>query len=117
MTQDQKADLKDNLSQYYCAVDIQQRNITFPAYSLDAVEAVKNIVADLDLPAGKEAVVTGVFPAHIAARLAKAREYYRRPENLSDDGLSFPLLVPVSVPTDAKDGETRGFIHHHWEWL
>lgn len=83
-------------------VEIVKVNMTFPADSYDAALSILNTAREQGF-----SVIAGVFPAHIAARLALLR---RR-----EVGVLVRVLIPVSVPVPAKDGETRGFQFSHWE--
>jgi hypothetical protein len=77
-------------------LEITQINFTFSAFGEEAANEILELSEGYDL-------VAGVFPAHVAVALA-AR----------DDA---PLIaMPVSVPAPAKEGEVRGFVHHHWEY-
>ena len=116
MTGEQMADLRRLLEKEGLPDNAEFRvvwvNMTFPAQSRDAVEQIRstadregfNCLRDL---AQERGVIAGVFPAHIAARLA--RSYNALPA----------VLVPVSVPAPATAGEIRGggFAHSHWEWV
>ena len=51
-------------------------------------------------------IVTGVFPANVAVALAQLGWKMQRP---------FLAYVPVAKPAAATHGETREFVHSHWE--
>ena len=100
MTDDQKADL----TEYSRIIHV---NMTFPADSRDAVMEIFAKCEEVGAT-----TVAGVFPAHVAVMLMVMAENPRFSHNLMG------LLLPVSVPAPAKDGEVRGggFVHHHWEY-
>jgi hypothetical protein len=123
MTEEQSSSINEELIQA-TSLDVLHKNITFPAYSDGAVNMIIemcNEVKDADW-----IVVSGVFPAHIAAALAKARvasasrslqeEIYHSTGEMPQ-AFPYGVVVPVSVPAPAKDGEVRGFVHSHWEWM
>lgn len=88
----------------FSMAEVVQINMTFPAHSREAVELIDSLTADQ--PKGwSKVVVCGVFPAHIAAALA------RRPHEIWHPA----VWAPVSVPAFADDGSPRGFTHSHWE--
>jgi hypothetical protein len=80
------------------AVVICHVNLTFAASSLDAVTEIMALASTHAVD-----VISGVFPAHVAVRLASTFKPY------------YPILLPVSVPAVASDGQLRGYVHSHWE--
>lgn len=78
-------------------------NSTFPAKAGEASALVMAKAKEL----GAE-YIAGVFPAHVAIEL------YR---DLGVDDNPLFMLVPVSLPAPAVEGEVRGggFVHSHWE--
>lgn len=96
----QKIDLSSETG--YDELTVDTVNMTYPARSGAAVDAIEAAAEGFD-------VVCGVFPAHIAA------EIVRRQFVVGDGGPSF--WVPVSMPVFAEDGTPRGFEHSHWERL
>jgi hypothetical protein len=123
MTEEQSSSINDELIPA-TSLEVQHHNVTFPAHSEEAVNMILgmcNEVKDADW-----IVVSGVFPAHIAAALAKARVasasrslqeeiYYSTGEMPKE--FPYGVIVPVSVPAPALAGEVRGFVHSHWEWM
>lgn len=106
MTEGQYEDLEKELQKYYgkeIKIMKQSRNMTFPARGLEAALQIVDTISNEEID-----VVTGVFPAHVAVRLAEQLR-----------GSSTLLFVPVSVPAPAQEGEVRGggFVHSHWECL
>jgi hypothetical protein len=87
-------------------LEIKQISYTFPARSGGALDALATLVGMYP-----GAVFTGVFPAHIAAAIARDR--------CNNRNLLPPVFVPVSVPRPAAAGEVRGggLVHSHWERL
>ncbi len=53
-------------------------------------------------------IVTGVFPANVAVKLARLGW---------ENGRNYLCFVPVAKPAPAKHGENRFFIHSHWEGI
>ena len=129
MSADQKASLEARLAHSYVAFDYTNVNETFPAQSSDAIPRIAALVEDHKAAnPGKLAIVAGVFPAHIAAGLARASMFGSNSVMAEAEAwntgempqtISFPIYVPVSVPAPAVEGETRGggFVHHHWECI
>ncbi len=78
-------------------------NATFPARAEEASAEIMAKAKEL----GAE-YIAGVFPAHVAIEL------YR---DLGVDDNPMFMLVPVSVPAPAVEGEVRGggFVYSHWE--
>ena len=115
MTKEQLEDLSHFLAPYWWVdgqdlESVEHRNVTFPARSPEAVEAITKMVSELVGDDEAPLIVCGVFPAHIAGALTRL---------LNDGYVQALFLVPVSVPAPAKEGETRGggFVHSHWEQL
>lgn len=81
-------------------------NLTYPA---DAYEAAAMILAGADDLGAK--TITGVFPAHVAIALIDLIRERKDGET--------ELVVPVSEPAKAVEGEVRGngFVHSHWEYF
>ena len=109
---EQVADLSATLG---CDVEVTTQNVTLPANSRDALTALRHLAVGFD-------VVTGVFPAHIAAAAARLSAWAVGDNTHIWHGIvpSRPythMWVPVSVPAPAAHGETRGFQHSHWECL
>ena len=71
-------------------------NVTFSA---DGKIAAYEIMALADRESATYSA--GVFPAHVAIYLSRM--------------MPGQVLIPVSVPAPAKEGETRAFIFDHWE--
>lgn len=82
------------------SIEVTSVNVTLPAYSLDAEVVIEDLLAQHGCD-----VLTGVFPAHVAARIATRKNG------------KYLAYVPVSVPVAAQHGETRGFEHSHWEGI
>jgi hypothetical protein len=115
MTKDQEADLRKELSisALYEEEDeppeynIVHLNVCFAARSEAAIQDILELCEE-----HSSHVITGVFPAHVALEL------YRRIKNVPTPRGELPyILVPVSVPAPAAEGEVRGggFTHSHWE--
>lgn len=98
MTPDQESALR---ADYQFPVEVVHRNVTFPARSSEAVEQIIALASDEGIKH-----VAGVFPAHIAAKFAQ-----------DADDRDYHLLIPVSKPAPAVEGEVRGggFVFSHWE--
>lgn len=58
--------------------------------------------------------IAAVLPGHITAALAHASH-----TNGRTPAPMCPVMVPVSLPAPAKEGEARGggFVHSHWECI
>lgn len=90
--------------------DVVIINATFAAEARTAAEEVLALATNTGAK-----VISGVFPAHVAVELIA--------RNLRQDGVGdcswkpagFTLLLPVSVPVAASDGQVRGFKHSHFE--
>lgn len=92
-------------------VSVTSKNVTFPTYSIEAVQLIKELAKGFD-------VVCGVFPAHIAAAVtwgAVGAPEQGCPQLYPLDGVHY--YVPVSVPVPAEDGSVRAFQHSHWECI
>lgn len=88
-------------------------NVTYPALGSEAASMIRQLAKDHSVN-----YVSGVFPAHIVAALMRqcigpAADY----ESYVPKGMY--ILIPVSVPSPAREGEVRGggFIHSHFEWV
>jgi hypothetical protein len=99
-------------------VEVIQQNVTFPARSDEA----RNIVRDILLQ-NPDAHVAGVFPAHVAAAIARKFQNCDAAGIVDRDWLNIRALgqrafIPVARPAPAVGNETRGggFVHSHWEW-
>jgi len=90
-------------------LNISSANVTFPAEGKKAAEEIVRMIPEKVSGVHSIEVVCGVFPAHVALSLVKMRD---------DNGPVFNVLIPVSVPAPAVEGEVRGggFLHHHWEF-
>lgn len=99
MTPEQQSALQAEME---APLEILHRNATFPASSMEALEMIISLAK-----VEGAAHVAGVFPAHIAAQYARWAEAWEYPM----------LLIPVSVPAPAVEGEARGggFVFSHWE--
>jgi hypothetical protein len=100
MTQEQKEQLvalfvEEN--QLVGDAEIVSINATFSADSMSAVAEIHALLKEHDTH-----LLSGVFPAHIAARLCEQ---------------SYRVALPVSVPVFAEDGQQRGFCHSHFEFF
>jgi hypothetical protein len=81
-------------------VDVVHLNVTYPAYSDEAVAAISTLAAEHEARA-----VCAVFPAHIAAAFARRKGWQ-----------ALRVFVPVNAPQQATDdGKPRPFVHSHWE--
>lgn len=109
MTPEQATDLRHMVG----AHTVLHQNVTFPAQGMEAATFIRTQAAD----AGCR-LVAGVFPAHVVAALV---EQCLRvgPEDDLYTPKGIMLLLPVSVPAPAREGEVRGggFAHSHWERL
>lgn len=94
MTDAQRSSLAAKLGED--AVEVASVNPLFP----DSHKAVIGYTYDRLADQGwTDAVVAGVFPAHVAIWLSR----------------EFTLAVPIAVPVKAEHGEERRFEHSHWE--
>jgi len=85
-------------------VEVIHVNALFPSQGSQAVYYILGLAHQTGC--GK---IAGVFPAHIAVAFA---EWLR-----GQEGPSFKLYLPVNKPAPANEGETRPFVHSHWEWV
>jgi hypothetical protein len=128
MSTEQKESLENRLGSMFMDFEYISLNETFPAKSSEAISRICEVVRGLrEANPSTEVMCAGVFPAHIAAALARAT-LFGISSTLAEaeawnNGGSYPLSVdfrtyfPVSVPAPAVEGELRGsgFIHSHWE--
>jgi hypothetical protein len=92
-------------------VEVVHLNVTFPAVGDEAAAGIRALAKEHGA-----STVAGVFPAHVVAALfnqcitAGAWNDQFIPKGLK-------LMMPISVPAPAKDGEVRGggFSFSHWE--
>ena len=127
MTEDQVKSLEEYLSPDHCKVEVVQINMTFPASSEEAVEEIKKVM----MRDSSENIIAGVFPAHVAGALARARiynrnshayaGYYYLSEGDRPQTLPWRVVVPVTkrVPTEDAHELMHGLdeVHSHWESL
>lgn len=115
MTAEQMADLENHPSMTIglpmgakVEVEVIHLNLTYVAGGHEAAKQVMEAGASCGAK-----FIAGVFPAHVAVKLAK-RDHW---SNVYTANVLKGVLVPVSLPAPAKEGETRGggFIHSHWE--
>lgn len=85
------------------AIQIITLNETLPVGKTEAFDTIKRLMDTHECE-----VLTGVFPAHIAADLAVRGYINTRP---------WVAFLPVAIPQFAEDGSPRGFAHSHWEDL
>jgi hypothetical protein len=104
MTEDQKADLNQLLqSNNGCELgEIIHLNHTFAAKGFVAAEEIATLAQQHEVQ-----VVSGVFPAHVAVRIRLSLDSWIEESPM--------LVMPVSVPVPAVEGQVRGFRHSHWE--
>ncbi len=122
MTESQVADLRGMMegTAYGPMSEVVHLNVTFPSSGLEAAKAIMALAEEHEC-----SVIAGVFPAHVGMRLASLREewaMYHPTEGVRKASLqlrSRTIAIPVTVPTSAKEGETRGggFVHDHWAWF
>lgn len=111
---DQLADLTRELGDD--VTHITHVNVTFSVHTAYAVDQLIEASKGFD-------VVAGVFPATLAAALARFSASAPEDSFVAFTGLyrkgEKPLhcLAAVAAPAAAIDGETRQFVHHHWEYL
>jgi hypothetical protein len=90
---------KDDIAHIIGGAELVTMNVTYPAHSDDAVAEITALAR-----ARNCRWVCGVFPAHIAAAFARRQGWQ-----------ALRVLVPVSIPVAAVEGQARGFTHSHWE--
>jgi hypothetical protein len=114
MTAEQLDDLKQSFSDIgNVEFNINSINAVFPANGNEAAEQIIKMIPEKISGVQSIEVICGVFPAHVALSLVRMRD-----NKVDYFGPAFNVLIPVSVPAPAVEGEVRGggFIHHHWEF-
>jgi hypothetical protein len=112
ITEDQRSDLLKAVEGHAYLPDCEEveiihLNITFPAKSRDAVREIIALIEE-----HKPQLVSGVFPNHVVLRLSVELDDLQRYAH----ELVPLLVIPVSVPVQASEGQVRGFAHSHWEF-
>lgn len=110
MTEDQTNDLQNLFEGFQ--LNIKTLNVTYKTRGNFALSQLIDLCKE-----EKTHVLIGVFPAHIAAKIAVASTYDYGDLRVFD-GLAQKIivLVPVSEAVFAEeDGKPRGFKHSHFE--
>ena len=105
MTPEQESSLRGEILARELAEEVGEivhLNLTFPAKGDEAASFISETFKERGF--GRDDVLAGVFPAHVAVALWR--------------GTIDNIALPVSAPAPAKEGEVRGggFTHSHWEW-
>lgn len=89
-------------------VEVIHHNATYPAVGYEAARQIIEIGASYGAN-----IIAGVFPAHVAVQLSRRDRW----SNVYTANVLKSVMVPVSVPAAAVEGEVRGggFVHSHWE--
>jgi hypothetical protein len=104
MTEEQRTDLNQLIqSNNDCELgEIVHLNHTFAAKGFEAAEEIATLAQQHEVQ-----VVSGVFPAHVVVHIRLSLDRWIEESPM--------LVLPVSVPVPAVEGQVRGFRHSHWE--
>jgi hypothetical protein len=115
MTAEQLADLEAHphmkvgfSSEQKVVLEMVQHNMMYPAIGYEAAEKILDVGSSYGAN-----IIAGVFPAHVAVQLCRRNKW----ANAYTANTLKGVMVPVSMPAPAVEGETRGggFVHSHWE--